>query len=153
MATPPQPGQMPGPGQIPMPRPGQRPTPEQIQAMQRQLAIDAEKAGMTVPQFIDHIKKQAIAQQERMRAAQQGQHQHGPNCNHDHDHGHHHGGQGQPQAVVPGPPNPKALAVAKFLKSQELKPRTCILNGERKDMFKGKRSRSSDVECWFLTLV
>lgn len=145
MATPPQPGQMPGPGQIPMPMPGQRPTPEQIQAMQRQLAIDAEKAGMTVPQFIDHIKKQAQAQQARMRAAQQGEHAHGPNCNHDHDHDHGHGGQGQPQAVVPGPPNPKALAVAKFLKGQELKPRTCILNGERKDMFKGRSFESSVV--------
>ncbi len=38
---------------------------------------------------------------------------------------------------MPGPPNPQALAVAKFLKGQELKPRTCILNGERKEMFKG----------------
>jgi translocation protein SEC62 len=28
------------------------PSPEQIAAMQRQLAIDAEKMGMTVPQFI-----------------------------------------------------------------------------------------------------
>jgi translocation protein SEC62 len=32
--------------------PGQMPSPEQIAAMQRQLAIDAEKMGMTVPQFI-----------------------------------------------------------------------------------------------------
>ena len=32
---------------------------------------------------------------------------------------------------------PKAIALAKFLKGQDLKPRTCILNGERKDMFKG----------------
>lgn len=52
--------------------------------------------------------------------------------------------QGPPQqqmqrvAVSPGQPvDPKALAVAKFLRSQALKPRTCILNGERKDMFKG----------------
>lgn len=28
------------------------PSPEQIAAMQRQLAIDAEKAGMSVPEFI-----------------------------------------------------------------------------------------------------
>lgn len=28
------------------------PSPEQIAAMQRQLAIDAEKMGVTVPQFI-----------------------------------------------------------------------------------------------------
>ncbi|KAJ5914916.1 Translocation protein S62 [Penicillium tannophilum] len=55
--------------------------------------------------------------------------------------------QGPPQqqmqrvAVSPGQPvDPKALAVAKFLRSQALKPRTCILNGERKDMFKVKRA-------------
>ncbi|KAF3360108.1 hypothetical protein VdG1_01798 [Verticillium dahliae VDG1] len=63
----------PPPGQgIPL-QPGQMPSPEQIQAMRRQLEADAQKAGMTVPEF-------------------------------------------------------------------ELKPRTCILNGERKDMFKVKRA-------------
>lgn len=132
---------MPGPGGIPMPAPGQRPTQAQIEAMQRQIAHDAEKAGMTVPEFIDHLKKQAMEQQARMRAAQQaGGHEHGPNCNHDHDHEHGHGGQGggQPQPINPGPPNPKALAVANFIRSQDLKPRTVILNGERKDMFRGK---------------
>ncbi|WKT45737.1 Translocation protein Sec62 [Fusarium oxysporum f. sp. vasinfectum] len=90
---PPQPG--PQPGQIPMPQPGQRPTPEQIQAMQRQLAIDAEKNGMT---------------------------------------------QGRAQPITPGPPNPKAIALASFLRGQDLKPRTVILNGERKDMFRVKRA-------------
>jgi translocation protein SEC62 len=100
------------------PLPGQQPTPAQIQAIQRQLAIDAEKNGMTVPQFIEFIKKkQAEAQQQ---GAQQQQ------------------GQPQPQPINPGPPNPAALALAKFLRSQDLKPRTCILNGVRKDMFKGK---------------
>ncbi|KAI5463294.1 translocation protein Sec62-domain-containing protein [Mariannaea sp. PMI_226] len=131
-----------------MPPPGQRPTPEQIQAMQRQLAIDAEKAGMTVPEFIEHIKKQAQAQQIRMRqmqAQQQQQHQHHEGCNHDHDHDHQHphppqGGQGGPQPIAPGPPNPKGLAVAAFIRSQDLKPRTVILNGERKDMFRVKRA-------------
>ncbi|KAF7558736.1 hypothetical protein G7046_g5427 [Stylonectria norvegica] len=140
MATPPpQPGQMPGPGQqIPMPGPGQRPTPEQIQAMQRQLAIDAEKAGLSVPEFIQRIKQQAQEQQMRMQAAQQA----GQAPGHE-GHNHPHppqGGQGRPQAITPGPPKPEALAVAKFLKGQDLKPRTCILNGERKDMFKVKRA-------------
>lgn len=37
-------------------------------------------------------------------------------------------------------PTPAALAVAKFLKSQDLKMRTCILNGQRKDLFKVKRA-------------
>lgn len=104
-------------------QPGQQPTPEQIQAMQRQLAIDAQKAGMTVPQFVEKLKAQAIAQQQaQQKAAAQG--------------------QGTPQQNVqpiqPGPPKPAALALAKFLRSQDLKQRTCILNGQRKDMFKGQ---------------
>lgn len=98
---------------------GQKPTPEQIQAMQRQLAIDAEKNGMTVPEFVEVLKKQAMQQQMAQQKAQQG-------------------GQGQPQPIQPGPPKPEALAVANFLKNQDLKPRTCILNGQRKDMFKGE---------------
>lgn len=44
---------------------------------------------------------------------------------------------GSAQPITPGPPNPAALAVAAFLKNQDLKMRTCILNGQRKDMFKG----------------
>lgn len=98
--------------------PPQQPTAAQIQAMQRQLAIDAEKNGMTVPQFIEFLKKkqaEAMAQQQSGQEAQQ-----------------------QPQPITPGPPNPAALAVAKFLKGQDLKMRTCILNGQRKDMFKGQ---------------
>ncbi|KAG6039530.1 hypothetical protein E4U41_002500 [Claviceps citrina] len=128
-------------GGIPMPMPGQRPTPEQIAEIQRRVAEDAERAGMTVPEFIEQIKKQAMEQQ-RMQMMQQsgGGHVHGGGCNHDHDHGHDHGQQGQPQPIVPGPPNPQALALAAFLRGQDLKPRTSILNGERKDMFKVKRA-------------
>jgi translocation protein SEC62 len=120
------------PGQNPFNiRPGQQPTPEQIAAMQRQLAIDAQKNGMTVPEFVAKLKQQAIANAQAQQQAaqtggqppQQGQPQ-----------------QGQQQPITPGPPKPEALAVAKFLKSQDLKPRTCILNGQRKDMFKGKPS-------------
>ncbi|KAL7276480.1 Translocation protein S62 [Rhizina undulata] len=47
--------------------------------------------------------------------------------------------QGQPVQAPPAPP-PEALAVANFLKSQDLKSRTCILNGQRKDLFKVKRA-------------
>jgi translocation protein SEC62 len=107
-----------------------QPTPEQIQAMQRQLAIDAQKAGMTVPQFVETLKAQAIAKQRQQQQQQGGQ----PAP-----------GQPQPQQqqqtqqpITPGPPNPAALALAKFLKNQDLKTRTCILNGQRKEMFKGK---------------
>ncbi|KAK0391085.1 hypothetical protein NLU13_0587 [Sarocladium strictum] len=131
-------GGIPGMPQITLPN-GQRPTPEQIQEIQKRLAADAEKMGMTVPQFVEHIKKQAAENQARMRAAQAaGQPMpQGP------------GGPGGPpgagqtgrsQPIAPGPPKPEALALAKFLRSQELKPRTCILNGERKDMFRVKRA-------------
>ncbi|KAK4160773.1 translocation protein Sec62-domain-containing protein [Cladorrhinum sp. PSN259] len=113
-------------GQMPMP------SPEQIAAMQRQIAIDAEKAGMTVPEFIEHLKRQAFEQQRMMQQQmQQQQQQQG---------GHQHPQQGQPQPIVPGPPNPVAIALAKFIRSQGLKPRTVILNGERKDMFRVKRA-------------
>jgi translocation protein SEC62 len=116
------------PGQNPFNiRPGQQPTPEQIAAMQRQLAIDAQKNGMTVPEFVTKLKQQAIANAQAQQHAQAGGQ---PPA------------QGQPQQgqqpITPGPPKPEALAVAKFLKSQDLKPRTCILSGQRKDMFKGK---------------
>lgn len=133
-------------GQLP---PGMaRPTPEQIAAMQRQIAADAERAGMTVPEFIEHIKKQQMEmmrqQQMQQQQAQQGGggHQHHEGCNHDHDHGHQHQQpqQGQAQPITPGPPNPVAIALANFLKGQDLKLRNCILNGERKDMFRVKRA-------------
>ncbi|TLS30133.1 hypothetical protein PpBr36_03012 [Pyricularia pennisetigena] len=128
----PQQGQMP-PGMV-------RPTPEQIAAMQRQLAADAERAGMTVPEFIEHIKKQQMEmmrQQQQQRQQQQGQDGH-DDGDEDDDNGHQQQGQGQP--ITPGPPNPLAIALANFLRSQDLKPRTCILNGERKDMFRVKRA-------------
>ncbi|KFY20786.1 hypothetical protein V491_03427 [Pseudogymnoascus sp. VKM F-3775] len=120
------------PGGPPPLQPGQQPTPEQIQMMQRQLAADAAKQGVSVPEFIEMLKKQQQARQQQMQQQQQQQGGGGG------------GGpappQRQPQPITPGPPNPAAIAVANFLKSQDLKPRTCILNGQRKDMFKVKRA-------------
>ncbi|KAF2772209.1 translocation protein [Teratosphaeria nubilosa] len=149
-----QPGQMPpGAGRgmpMPMPfpggplRPGQQPSPEQIQAMQRQIAAEAQKAGLTVPQYIERIKAQAMQQQQlRMQQQQQQAQQGGPQP-----------GQaplinpnspqaaqpGQQQPIQPGPPKPEALAVAKFLRGENLKIRTCIFQQQRKDMFKVKRA-------------
>lgn len=123
--------------------PGQMPTPEQIAAMRRQLAIDAEKAGMSVPEFIEQLKRQAQEQQMRAMQQQQQQQQGG---GHQHSHQHPHPQQQQQQQqqpIVPGPPKPEALALAKFLRNQDLKTRTCILNGDRKDMFKGTTYSSS----------
>jgi translocation protein SEC62 len=135
-----------GPGGMPMgPNGMPMPTPQQIQAMQAQLAAEAEKHGMTVPQFVEHIKAQRMAQIQQMQQQQQagqggppggpqggpqGQGRPGPPPGM-------RPGQPQPQPIMPGPPNPVAIALANFLRSQSLKPRTVIMNGERKDMFRG----------------
>jgi len=116
-------------------------TPEQAAQMKRQFEAEAERLGMTPQEFADHLRKQA---QQRMMAAAQQQQQGGsgqaapggPGGPAGHSHGPRPGGA-QPQPITPGPPNPKALALANFLKGQDLKCRTCILNGQRKDMFKG----------------
>ncbi|KKF96195.1 Translocation protein SEC62 [Ceratocystis platani] len=75
--------------------------------------------GAPSPQQVQYMQ-QMMQQQQQQHAVQQR--------------------QAGPQPIVPGPPNPAALAVAKFLRGQSLKPRTVILNGERKDMFKVKRA-------------
>jgi translocation protein SEC62 len=107
----------------------------QFQAFQRQqIEAEAAKAGMSPQQFVQ--MKQEEARQAFMRQQQQQQQQQQQ-------------GQGQPQGQVQQipvnlnsgvEPTPAALAVAKFLRSQDLKTRTCIFNGERKDMFKGRDS-------------
>lgn len=107
------------------PQPGQQPSPEQIRAMQAQIAAEAEKAGLSVPEYVERVKAQAI-QQQQMRAQQQQMQQ---------------GAQpGKQVPIAPGPPKPEGIAVAKFLRSQDLKFRTCIFNDQRKDMFKVKRA-------------
>lgn len=93
--------------------------------MQKRLAEDAAKNGMTIPEFVEKIKAQAAAQ-----AAAQQQHQTSQSDASLIE-------ENQPQQIQPGPPNPSALAVAKFLKNQDLKVRTCILGGQRKEMFRG----------------
>lgn len=120
---------------------GVQPTPEQIQQVQRRIAEDAQKAGMTVPEFLEHIKKQAM---EKRAAQQQQGGQPGAPQGAPQQHPPQQGGRpGQvKQAITPGPPKPQALAIAKFLRGQDLKTRTCILNGERKDMFRGRRSQA-----------
>ena len=109
-------------------------TPEDFAKQQReQLTADAAKQGMTPEQYVAQLRMRAISaaqQQQRQGSPQPGQQQGQA--------------QGQPQPTqhqVPvntgGPPDPKAIAVAKFLRSQDLKPRTCVLDGQRKDLFKG----------------
>ncbi|RMD40488.1 hypothetical protein DV735_g4642, partial [Chaetothyriales sp. CBS 134920] len=100
-----------------MAQPGPQPgmpagiTPQQIQQI---IAMEAQKRGMTVAQF-QALQKQAIEQE----AAKAGM---------------------SPQQFIHVEAKPEALALAKFLRSQNLKTRTCIFNGQRKDMFKVKRA-------------
>lgn len=92
--------------------------------MQRQLAAEAEKHGLSVQEYVQRLKAQAMAQQQaQMRAQMQAQQQQ----------------QQQQQPIQPGPPKPEAIAVAKFLMSQDLKPRTVIHDEKRKQMFRGRR--------------
>lgn len=136
------------------PHSGQEPTPQQMAAMQQQIAIeaqkrgmtpqqfqnwqrqqfetDARKAGLTVEQYISKLKQQAFEnhqRQQQMAQQQAMQQQSGqPQTQ---------GQQGQQVPITPGAPDPKALALAKWLRGQDLKPRVCILNGQRKDIFRG----------------
>lgn len=109
-------------------------TPQQFQAWQRQqIEADAKKAGLSVDQYINQLKQQALQNhqrqqqlaQQQLAAQQSGQ----PQVQQ--------GQAGQQVPITPGAPDPKGLAVAKWLRSQDLKTRTCILNGQRKDMFRG----------------
>jgi translocation protein SEC62 len=115
---PPQGGPPPGSISIPIPLGpnGERPTPEQIQQIQMQLAAEAQKHGISVQEYVGRLKQQAMAQQQAQMQAQQ---------------------RAQQQPIQPGPPKPEAIALAIWLKSQDLKPRTVLHDEKRKDMFRG----------------
>lgn len=136
--------------------PGQQPSPQQMAAIQQQIAMEAQrrgmtpqqlqqaqrkeiedqakKAGLTFEQYVNklkqqayenHVRQQQMAQQEGAQPPGQGQ---PPQMQ---------GQQGQQVPITPGAPDPRALALAKWLRGQDVKTRTCILNGQRKDMFRG----------------
>ena len=122
-------------------------TPQEFAPKQReQLTADAAKLGLSPEQYVQQLRARAMQQhQQQMEAQRQGQGTPQPGQPQQE-------GQAAPQQqqqqqpqqqthqvpVNPGAPaDPKAIAVAKFLRSQNLKPRTCILDGQRKDMFKG----------------
>ncbi len=141
------------------PPPGQQPSPQQMAAMQQQMALEAQKRGMTPQQFqqwqrqqieaeakkagmsfeqyVNKLKQQAYEnhqRQQQMAAQQQAAQQSGQPTTPAQGQG------GQQVPIQPGAPDPKATAVAKWLRGQDLKTRTCILNGQRKDMFRGMLS-------------
>ena len=123
-------------------QPGQQPTPEQIAEMQRRLAEEAQKNGMTVPQYVEVLKAQAMRQHQMQQAARQQQMQQGgaPPQQGQLQQQQQQQQQQNIQPITPGPPKPEALAVANFLKRQDLKTRTCIFQEKRKDMFKGTQT-------------
>ena len=108
--------------------------------------------GVSPQEFIarkqQEAKEQWMRQQQAQQQQQQGQ------------------GQGKPPGQ-PGPPGqqvqhvnlnqgveakPEALAVAKFLRSQNLKCRTCIFDGQRKDMFKGNEPTLLQTDVTYLRM-
>ncbi|KAJ5123850.1 Translocation protein Sec62 ascomycota [Penicillium bovifimosum] len=122
-------------------------TPQEFAAKQReQLTADAAKLGLTTEQYVAQLRMRAMQahQQQQQQAQAQAEGKPAPE------------GQQQAQAPAPqqhqhqttqqvpvnpnNPPDPKAIAVANWLRSQNLKPRTCIMDGQRKDMFKVKRA-------------
>ena len=120
-------------------QPGQQPTPQQIQMIQQQFLAEAARQGLTPQQFGEKLK---AMQQQRMQAQGQTPGQAPPPG----------GGGPTPQQIQqmqqaqqqqqqvpiqPGPPKPEAIAIAKFLRSQNLKSRACIFQEKRKELFKG----------------
>ena len=137
------------PAGVPPLQPGQQPTQQQVEAMQQQFFAEAARRGLTPQQFGEQLKAQAMQQQQQQQQAQQdggqqqqqgqGQQQQGaPGGQQVQMQG---PGRGQQVPIQPGPPKPEAIELAKFLLGQPLKSRTCIFNGQRKDMFKGMNSR------------
>ncbi|KAL3474994.1 translocation protein Sec62-domain-containing protein [Aspergillus californicus] len=152
-----------------MAAPGQ-PSPQQLAAMQQQFAAEAAKRGMTpedfakqqreqlsteaakhgvsTEQYVQQLRMRAIAAQQK--AAEVNRQANGQGPAQPGQPGQPGPGQGAQQTTqthtqqVPVNPNnpkdPKAIAVAQFLRSQNLKTRTCIMDGQRKDMFKVKRA-------------
>ena len=113
-------------------------TPQQFQELQRQqLAAEAAKHNLSVDQYVAQLKAQAMQQHAMRQQQQQAQQGQAP--------GQQPPQPGQVMQQIPVNPNaekkPEAVAVAKFLRAQDLKTRACVLDGQRKDMFKGMTSR------------
>lgn len=131
-------------------------TPEAFVKMQReQVAAEAAKHGLTPEQYVQGLRMRALQQRAAAQQAAQAQAQQQGQPGQP---GQPQGAPGQPpQAPIQqqvqkqvnvnpnNPPDPKAIALAKWLRTQDLKTRTCILDGQRKDMFKGTRLSYNSV--------
>ncbi|KAJ5471722.1 hypothetical protein N7530_009079 [Penicillium desertorum] len=131
-----------------MATPGQ-PSPEQMAAMQQQFAAEAAKRGMTPQQFAAQQREQLAADaaklgltteqyvaQLRMRAMQAHQQQQKVQAEQ----------QGQAAPDGQQAPSPAPQQHQHTTTQQNLKPRTCIMDGQRKDMFKGLSSMQSSAQ-------
>lgn len=113
-------------------------TPQEFANWQRQqLTADAAKHGLSVEQYVEKLKAQALQQHQQKLAQQQQQQQQQQQSQQQHAVQQEQGQENQHVPINPAAPDPSALALAKWLRGQDLKSRTCILNGQRKDMFKG----------------
>lgn len=122
------------------PQEGQQPTPVQIEAMRQQIIADAAKHGMSPEQYLAQLRTHAMRQSQQQQQSQAGAQSQQPHSHDGHEHSHDHPHQQQQEQqipITPGEPTPQALALQKWLRSQDLKSRPCILKDQRKDMFKG----------------
>jgi translocation protein SEC62 len=130
----------------------QTPTPEQIAQLKRQVTAEASRRGMTVEQFQAQQRAalEAEAAKNNMTLEQYvvKLKEHGEQLRRAGQQGHNAGAlakqqqKGQHVHINPTSQDPRAVALAKWLRTQNLKTRTCILNGERKDLFRGAFSPS-----------
>ena len=103
------------------------------QQLQQHLSAEAAKRGLSLQQYVNQLKEQAFQrhQPEENRCFEEdnkSQMQEDTSR------------QKQLENKIlnnTSPPKEKAIAIAKFLQSQDLKTRTCILQEKRKEMFKG----------------
>ena len=128
-------------------------TPEQFQQHQRQqLAADAAKQGLTVEQYVNQLKQRALQEHQKKQQQamqQQAMQQEAQVSGQEQAQQTQQQSQGQKIPVNPNAaPKPEALAVAKFLRSQDLKTRTSILDGQRKDMFKRRMTFTACMEMY-----
>lgn len=123
-------------------------TPQQFAAKQReQLTADATKLGLTTEQYVAQLRMRAMQAHQQQQKIQAEQGQAGPEGQQAASPApqqHQHTTTQQVPVNPNNPPDPKAVAVANWLRSQNLKPRTCIMDGQRKDMFKGEQPPTSN---------
>ena len=105
---------------------------EQSEQIREQLSAEAAKHGLNLQQYMEQLKIQSLQQRSNSKNPHNNKSSHEPRIRN----------QipllKQDVPVQAESPKPEAIALAAFLRSQNLKTRACILQEKRKDMFKGK---------------